>query len=64
MTYGEKLKELRGEKSIGEVSDALFLSPDTYMAYERGDREPMPAVKESIAGYYGVSVSHIFSNRK
>lgn len=55
MTYGEKLKEMRGEKSIGEVADALHLSPDTYMAYERGERLPADSVKNDISNYFEVS---------
>lgn len=60
MTWYGKIKQLRGEKTIEEVSEDLVLSPDTYMAYERGDRTPNEAVKESIAEYYGVNVSDIW----
>ena len=51
MTWYGQMKQLRGEKTIEEVSEDLVLSPDTYMAYERGDRTPNEAVKESIAEY-------------
>ena len=60
MKWNEKMVRLRGSKTVDEVADAISASPDTYMAYERGDREPMPRVKEDIAKYFSVKVSDIW----
>lgn len=55
-----KLKELRGQKSITDVAEAINASPDVYIAYERGEREPKEVVKQSIAKFFNVQVSDIF----
>lgn len=62
MSWNEKLINLRGDKTVGEVADAISVSPDTYMAYERGERVPVDLVKKLIADYFNVSVSDIWSN--
>ena len=62
MKPNEKMKELRGGKTIGEVAEAINASPDMYEAYERGEREPKPLVKKDIAGFFGVKVTDIWEN--
>lgn len=60
MDWNEKLVELRGDKTIGEVSDDMMFSPNTYEAFERGDRMPPDRAKEIIAKYFNVEVSDIW----
>lgn len=58
--WNEKLKELRGSVSADKVAEDLGLSPDTYLAFERGERMPKDTVKEMIAEYFGVSAGAIW----
>lgn len=60
MTIGEKLKGLRGKKTIGEVAEAIGVTRSSYVKYERGERCPRDEVKVKIAKYYGKSVESIF----
>jgi DNA-binding XRE family transcriptional regulator len=60
MTWYDKLKSLRGNKTIEEVTNATDISPNTYEAYERGDRMPLDPVKVIIAKYFKVTVEDIW----
>ena len=60
LPVGEKLKKLRGNKTISEVAKAIGVSDSSYVKYERGDRNPSDMVKIRIAGYYGLKVGTIF----
>lgn len=57
---GEILRELRGKRSASEVASALNISISALLMYERGERAPRDATKESIAAYYNTTVSDIF----
>ena len=60
MKWNEKLRKLRGEKTIEEVTEATNLNPNIYSEYEAGNRIPLPQVKEIICGYFKVNVSDIW----
>lgn len=60
MTTGEKLRELRGNKSQSEVAKAVDISDSAMSAYENGDRIPRDEVKIRLAAYYGKTVQEIF----
>lgn len=60
MTIGEKLKGLRGKKTIDEVASAIGITRSSYVKYERDERRPRDEVKVRIAKYYGKSVESIF----
>lgn len=60
MNFGERLRELRGDRTIEEVTSSTLISPDAYEAYERGDRMPPEAVKQLLADYYKVRVEDIW----
>ncbi len=57
---GQKLKELRGNRSQTEVARALGLTAMAISAYENGKRVPPDPIKCALANYYGQSVSKIF----
>lgn len=57
---GEKLKKLRGEKTLAEVAEGCNLTTQALSNYENGIRIPRDIHKISIARYYGVSVDSIF----
>ena len=60
MTIGEKLRELRGTKTIEDVAKSLGVSPSALSMYENDNRIPRDEVKIRIAKYYKKSVQSIF----
>lgn len=56
----KKLVALRGDKSRGEVADALGISLSALGMYETGARIPRDETKLKIAQYYGCTVEDIF----
>jgi transcriptional regulator with XRE-family HTH domain len=59
-TTGEKLRKLRGGKSIAETAEAIGIPASTLSMYERDERTPRDAVKVKIAKFYKVSVESLF----
>lgn len=62
--YSEKLKALRGDKSITMVAAAVGVSASALSMYESGKRVPRDEVKIALSKYYGVSVGELFFNQK
>lgn len=60
ITIGKRLKELRGHRTIQEISDATGISPSTLGMYEIGERIPRDNNKITLANYYGLTVQDIF----
>ena len=56
----EKLRDLRGRRTVKEVADACNVSPSTLSMYENGERVPRDEVKIRLAKFYSVSVESIF----
>ncbi len=57
---GDRLKSLRGDKTIKEVAESLNISESALSMYETGNRIPRDEIKMRIANYYGKSVQSIF----
>ena len=57
---GNKLRLLRGERTMQEVADAIGVSLQAISMYENGRRRPSDEVKERIAKFYGASVERLF----
>ena len=57
---GEKLKELRGKRTISEVAQALEISPSALSMYENGESVPRDVIKIKIADYYQTPITDIF----
>ena len=57
--FQERLKTLRGEKSLQEVATALGISRATLGYYESGDRKPDIEMLLRIANYYNVSCDYL-----
>ena len=57
---GRRLKTLRGNKTIQEVSDATGIDPSTIGMYEIGQRIPRDNNKITLAEYYGTTVQKLF----
>ena len=56
----EKLKKLRGEKSIFEVSNGTGIGVSALLNYEAGLRIPNDEAKAIIANYYHVTTDELF----
>lgn len=60
MTFGEKLRKLRGERSQDEMAKELGITKSSLAMYERNERVPRDEVKIRIAEYFGKSVQELF----
>lgn len=57
---GQKLKELRGEKTMKEVSEKIGISISALGMYETGQRVPNDNIKKALAKYFNTTVENIF----
>lgn len=57
--FCERLKELRGDKSLQSVSNSLGISRATLGYYESGERKPDAEILSRIAKYYKVSSDYL-----
>jgi len=57
---GQKLKDLRGNRSRDSVAAAVGISSSALGMYENNMRIPRDDIKKKIADYYGVTVQHLF----
>lgn len=63
ITIGNRLRALRGEKTIKEVADDVSVSVSALTMYELGNRIPRDEIKIRLANYYNQSVESIFLPR-
>lgn len=56
----QKLKELRGSRTLEEVASAVGITAAALSHYEQGIRVPRDSIKIRLAKYYKRSVQHIF----
>jgi len=59
---GDKLKKLRGKKTIQNVSKDIGISYSALAMYENGYRIPRDEIKIKLAHYYNTTVQDIFYN--
>ena len=57
---GKRLRELRGEKTVQCVADAVGISRSALAMYEIGDRIPRDEIKIRFSAFFGVPVGSIF----
>lgn len=57
---GERLKKLRGNKTLDTVASDLGVTKMAVSLWERGERVPNDEMKIRIAQYYKRSVSFLF----
>lgn len=60
---GERLKKLRGTKTLAEVGNDLNVTAMAISLWENGERTPSDDMKVRIAAYYNVTVTDIFFNQ-
>lgn len=61
---GQRLRALRGEKSIDVVAEDIGISRSALNMYELGDRVPRDQRKILLAEYYGVSMEQLFFSKE
>lgn len=59
-TIGKKLINLRGDKDIEDVANAIGITKQAIWNYENDKRIPRDDTKKKIAEYYKTSLSYIF----
>ena len=57
---GQRLRSLRGDRTLDEVSDATGVGRSALNMYELGYRTPRDEAKIALATYYQKSVEEIF----
>lgn len=57
---GERLVQLRGNKTQEEVANSLGISISALSMYERGERIPRDNIKIRISSYYKKPIHKIF----
>lgn len=62
MSFGEKLKALRGDRSQEVTAKELNITKSSLAMYEQNKRVPRDAVKVRIAKYFGKTVQELFYN--
>ena len=60
IVIGQRIRELRGEKTLEQVSKDTGISRSALNMYELGERIPRDLRKVILANYFGKSVSEIF----
>lgn len=60
MSAGEKIRQLRGNRSQSVVAEAVGVTKSALAMYERDERRPRDEVKIRIANFFGCSVAEIF----
>lgn len=58
--YGEKLRTLRGNRSMDEVANAVGISRSAVGMYENEERIPRDDIKIRLAEYFRTTVQAIF----
>ena len=57
---GERLKRLRGDRTLKEVSERVGISESALSMYENGARIPRDEIKLKLANYYKKTIQSIF----
>lgn len=58
--YGQRLRDLRGDRTIESVAKETGISRSAVGMYEAEKRVPRDAVKIKLAEYYGMTVQELF----
>ena len=58
--FGQKLKDLRGDRSRDSVAAAIGISSSALGMYENDLRVPRDDIKKKLAAFYGVTIQHLF----
>ena len=59
-TSKNKLKTMRGDRTLREVATSVGITPSALGNYESGIRNPRDRIKIKLASYYGVTIDSLF----
>lgn len=59
-TIGERLKKLRGDRTLEEIGKALNVTSMAVSLWERGERIPSDDMKMKISIFYDVPITDLF----
>lgn len=57
---GQRLSNLRGNRTLKEVANAVGISVSSLAMYETGKRVPRDEIKVMLARYFNTSVEALF----
>lgn len=57
---GERLRKLRGNRTLESVAKDIGISTSALGMYENGQRVPQDHIKVKLAKHYNVSIESIF----
>lgn len=57
--FSERLKKLRGSKTLKEVAEGIGISHTSLVYYEKGQRTPEAKMLYKLCKYYGVSSDYL-----
>ena len=57
---GQRLSNLRGNRTLNEVANAVGISVSALEMYETGKRVPRDEIKVMLARYFNTSVEALF----
>lgn len=60
VAIGNRLRTLRGDKSVEEVASNVHISYSALRMYETGKRIPRDEIKIALARYYNTSIEQLF----
>lgn len=62
--FSVKIKEIRESKNLNQetIANAINVSKNTYLNYEKGTQSPKLETIEKLAKYYGISVSEVIGD--
>ena len=63
-TIGNKLRELRGDRSQNEIAQECGVTAMAISQYERDERIPRDEIKIKLARLFNTSVENIFYNQE
>lgn len=61
---GERLRSLRGSRTLEDVANAIGVTSMAVSLWERGERTPSDEMKVRLANYYKKSVASIFFTKR
>ncbi|MED1304181.1 hypothetical protein BK704_01250 [[Bacillus thuringiensis] serovar konkukian] len=62
MTFGQRLKELRGSRTQDEVAQKLGIARARYSHFENNRHEPDLQLIQKMANYYEVTTDYLLGN--
>ena len=60
MSFGEKLKKLRGDRTLEQMASEVGVTTSAWAMYEKNERTPRDEIKIRIAKFFGLTVQELF----